>query len=538
MQNRNEKPDSMFGADGLSAQTPSQSDYEKSKIMYKTETGWDTLPIFKNENIVREDIDDTPDWPTDAYLSVLEQGYGTAGNMKGHVEGHMFKMDDEKYVFAIDKTRQFSFKPHLKKNPYTNETVPFNLEEFAKNPDFSDCELLDFVWECQDREGIKRIYGYEGIIIAFENEMGYTFLLKPQKKFVIRNGENIMSLAKGNINYTVGYNDIRPTDIEKVYDRPIDKINKDVQPVEWDPQSRSVNDSYTNNYVLDRNYNPILSTISVVSANDPSVTRKITITHGADVPVSFKEDENVLTVNYPDCDYCRFSKLKSYELFECMMHFPYGILRATYNPTTDRIEKSIECTGKISTGSGLYGSTYDYNGFTADLSGLKMFLNQKSDYINNSIKFDDSDELQRWIFSRANYYWTLTSTGEKAVWEDGNLVTESLKEKRKQDEIVRNEKIRKDVIASYKAKYGATTIDNIMKGKITVGMPWSLVSSAFPNGLFNSSNYSKVYKVVNNVPYINVATKKIVKQDYGMGNLVYVTVKNGKVSNVTYTNHR
>lgn len=57
MQNQNENPDVMFEVDGLSAERSSQSDYEKSKIMYKTKTGWDTLPIFKNDNIVREDVD-------------------------------------------------------------------------------------------------------------------------------------------------------------------------------------------------------------------------------------------------------------------------------------------------------------------------------------------------------------------------------------------------------------------------------------------------------------------------------------------------
>lgn len=69
-----------------------------------------------------------------------------------------------------------------------------------------------------------------------------------------------------------------------------------------------------------------------------------------------------------------------------------------------------------------------------------------------------------------------------------------------------------------------------MNGRITVGMPWSLVGSVFPNRLSDASSYSKTYKVVNNTPYVNINSKKIDKREHGWGVLVYVTVRNGKVS--------
>lgn len=100
------------------------------------------------------------------------------------------------------------------------------------------------------------------------------------------------------------------------------------------------------------------------------------------------------------------------------------------------------------------------------------------------------------------------------------------------------EKKKAAILNKYKQKYGATTIDNIMKGIIKVGMPWSLIKQVFANGVFEQSNYSTTYKVINNIPKLNLKEETIEIQEYGLGTLHYVTVRNGKVSNVWTTNHR
>lgn len=505
--------------------------------------------IYAVDNIFTDAVveEDTPVLPEDAYYTIIDTKYWPNGQLHWQIAGHLFDIGEGKYAFWINKNRYLVFKPQLKKNEYTGETIPFNLEEFAKNPDFSDCELLDFIWEDQDDEekGVKKLYGINGVIVAFENEMAFSFILNPQKKFIIKDGERIRTLIKGNVNYYAGHYDpnvewfVRPYDIKMVYDCPLNQVSKDQVPLVWHPETRTIDDSFGSSYVLDSSYNPKEFIISVLQDDNPSESRKFSIIAGEAVPISYAEDENVITLNYRDGDYCKFSKLKDYELFECILHFPFGILKASPKSDGSGINKWIECTGKVSSGNNFYGSTYDYNGFTANLNSLKLYLNSdSSDYIHNKLKFDDSKELQRWLFNADSSHWTLTATGEKTVWEDGHLVTESLKEKKKQDELARNEKIRKDVIASYKAKYGATTIDNIMNGRISVGMPWTLVGSVFPNGLSDASSYSKTYKVVNNTPYVNIDSKKIDKREHGWGILVYVTVRNGKVSNVRYTNHR
>lgn len=486
-------------------------------------------------------------WPANSLHTVLYPGDAYSPNRKGRVEGHVFEVGDGKYAFTMDKEHTFTFKPQLKKNSYTGETIPFNITEFAKKPDFSNCELLNFIWEYNpegEEKAIKKIYGFDGLILFFENEMCQTFILKPQKKFLIKTGDNILPLIKGNINYHLGnynYNYdifIRPNDIEKVYGCPPDQINENSKLLIWHPETKILEDPDGCSSILASNFDPIRFIITVLSTDGQESIKKVEITSGADVPISYSENENVLTLNYQNGDYCKFSKLKDYELFEGIIHFPYGKLTVSTRSDGNGIDKKIECTGKISSGSNYYGSSYNYNGFTADLSDLKMYLKKQSDYSNGIIKFDDTDQLQKWLYHKANNYWTLTATGEKARWQDGQLVTESLIEKMKQDELNKNERIRKEVLANYKTKYGATIIDNIMKGHISVGMPWSLVGSVFPNGVFNSSNYSKTYKVINNIPSISVSDRKLVKQEYGLGNLVYVTVRNGKVTNVTYTNHR
>lgn len=489
--------------------------------------------------------------PVEAYKKVVYPGTFYNDKWHGRIEGHVYRKEEGKYVFAIDENHQIAFQPQLKTNSYTGETLPFNLEEFAKKSDFKDCELLDFVWEesvSESREkNIKKIIGSEGRVLAFENDLGYTFLLKPQKKYLLKKNTSddyIYSVAKGYINnYLANYNNnynifASPNDIAKVYDRPMDQITEDLVPLTWHPESRIL-DGADFSYILGPDYNVESVLVQVPMANDSSANRYVKINEGQPFPISYTETSNVLTLNFSNGDYCKFSKLKDYELFEGVYHFPFGVLKASLN-SVGEIDKSIDCTGVVSSGSGYTGSTYNYNGFTADLIQLSIKLDPSkgSDYINNIVKFDDSDQLQKWLYSKANNYWTLTSTGEKATWSDGILLTESLKEKRRQDEIARNEEIKKSVIANYKAKYGASTIENVMKGRITVGMPWVLVSEAFPYTNWNATKYSKSFKVVNNLPTIDISSKKITKQLYGMGNLVYVTVCNGKVTNVTYTNHR
>lgn len=490
--------------------------------------------------------EDEPELPANSFHTVLYAG-DAYSNRRGRVEGHVFEIGDGKYGFVKDKNNLFSFKPQLKKNAYTGEPIPFDLEEFSKKPEFSNCELLDFVWEdtpTDEKKGIKKIYGVEGLLFMFENDRCQTFILKPQKRYLFRTGNNILPLVKGNLNYFLGnYSNnadiyVRSNHIDRVYGCPANQIKDSSTPLIWHPETRELEDPDFASSILATNYDPKRFIITVLSADGNEATKKVEITAGSDIPISYTENENVLTLTYQNGDYCKFSKLKDYELFEGVIHFPYGVLTASTRSDGNGINKKIECTGKVTSGSNLYGSTYDYNGFTADLSDLKIFLNKQSDYTNYIVKFDDSDQLQKWIYYKANNYWTLTSTGEKARWKDGELVTESLIEKKKQDELLTNERIRKEVIANYKTQYGASTIDNIMKGHISVGMPWSLVGSVFPNGMFNSSNYSKTYKVINNIPSISITHRKLEKQEYGLGNLVYVTVRNGKVTNVTYTNHR
>lgn len=456
------------------------------------------------------------------------------------IEGVVFERGDGKYCYRMDKDRQFSFRPtNLKTSPYTGESIPFNLEEFAKTSDFKDCELLDFVWKRMPTDsnlGVVKILGSNGVVKAFENDMGYTFLLKPHKKFSLNRDEEdrIYSLAKGSINYYFG-GDVHPSDILKVYPLPADKVTENQPQALWHPESRTVEDSNGVSYVLDPNYNLSYSLFSFPSNGNGGEPKKIPVCAGATTPTSISEEGNVLTLKYSNGDYCKFSKLKSYELFECVLHYPFGVLRATPSSDGEGVDKSFECTGKISSGKDSY---WTYNGFTADVSSLAMYLNPISYFAISQIKFDDYTRFQNWLFYNAVHNWKLTSTGEKAVWEDGKLITASLKEKMEQEEIARGKKIREDVIASYKTKYGIKTIDNILNGRITIGMPWTLVGSVFPNGLWSSSRYSKLYKVVNNKPQIDYNSKKIIKNDYGLGNLVYVTVTNGKITHITYTNHR
>lgn len=100
------------------------------------------------------------------------------------------------------------------------------------------------------------------------------------------------------------------------------------------------------------------------------------------------------------------------------------------------------------------------------------------------------------------------------------------------------EKKEKTILNKYKQKYGVATIDNIMKGIIKVGMPWALIKEVFANGVLEQSTYSTTYKVINNIPRVNLQKETLEIQEYGFGTLHYVTVRNGKVSNVWTTNHR
>lgn len=77
-----------------------------------------------------------------------------------------------------------------------------------------------------------------------------------------------------------------------------------------------------------------------------------------------------------------------------------------------------------------------------------------------------------------------------------------------------------------------------MKGIITVGMPWALIKQVFAHGVFDQTLYSTTYKVIDNIPQFDLRKGTIEIQQYGLGNLNYVTVRNGVVTNVTRTNHR
>ncbi len=450
------------------------------------------------------------------------------------IDGYLYEKESGKYCLYVDDTRQLTFIPPTKENPYTGEPYPFNLEEFAKNPDFTYCKIVDFfVWTESPNprklyNSLYRIFGKDGKVVAFENTNGQTFLLK---RYYVEDlvGRVIVGLGNRTDDHPIGVNNI-----SAVLDCSLSSDDFSMEKtLDWNPQTRTVMfpDS-SGGYICDKDYNPGYELWYIPSSSGDKSKLFPLNPYDLHPPVSYDETDKVLTFNYRNGDYCKFSKLKDYELFECILHLPFGVLTVNVTPEGG-IERKFDCTGEITTSLGKKKSTYI--GFTNYFSG-KMILNPPGEFTHGT-KFDDIRELQD-ILDNNDYSWRLTSTGERAVWEDGKLITQSLKEKRKQDEIAANEKIRKEVIASYKAKYGATVINNIMNGRITVGMPWALVSSVFPNGLYNSSSHGKIYKVINNIPQINISSKKIVKQEYGLGNLVYVTVRNGKVSNVTYTNHR
>lgn len=119
-------------------------------------------------------------------------------------------------------------------------------------------------------------------------------------------------------------------------------------------------------------------------------------------------------------------------------------------------------------------------------------------------------------------------------WKKGKEIAA---QKRAEEERLYKQKCN-SILTKYKAKYGTTTVNNIMNGIIRVGMPWELIKQVFPNGFFNQSRYSTTYKVVNNIPKIDIEKGIITIQEYGLGKLCYITVRNGKVSDVSVTNLR
>lgn len=258
---------------------------------------------------------------------------------------------------------------------------------------------------------------------------------------------------------------------------------------------------------------------------------------------SISQEGNIITVDLAGGDYVKYSKY-SHKPFEGKLTRKDGYF--TYETSSDGSETTLyyifgtPYTVEYTTDSGRRGgncevpagSKMSFSTLAREVYKLNMLISTydptdvvlKDGLITASI-YDNVNGKDRTHFVRES-----DGSGATVYWEKS-------KEIEKQQE-AQFQASADAVVASYKAKYGASVIDNIMKGQITVGMPWSLVSEVFPNGLFDSSAYSKVYKVVNNIPQVIVATKKLQKQEYGMGKLVYVTVRNGKVTHVTYTSVR
>lgn len=92
-------------------------------------------------------------------------------------------------------------------------------------------------------------------------------------------------------------------------------------------------------------------------------------------------------------------------------------------------------------------------------------------------------------------------------------------------------------LAPLKQKYGATNVENVRNGIIKVGMPWKLVEEAFPYATWQKSGSSATYKVWNNKPQIDRENKKFRKVTMGFGQLTYVTVRNGKITNIYFSGH-
>ncbi len=152
-----------------------------------------------------------------------------------------------------------------------------------------------------------------------------------------------------------------------------------------------------------------------------------------------------------------------------------------------------------------------------------------TNYDTNNQIFFKSAKLEAWFYDDANTHVLTTYLPGAIFHKDGVKIA------RQQDQaLVREEQA---ALAAVKNKYGASVVENIMKGSIKVGMPWSVVKEAFPYTTMSSSKYSTIYRVMNNIPQIDRRNKKFTKVNFGLGQVVYVTVRFGKVADVYYSGH-
>lgn len=150
-------------------------------------------------------------------------------------------------------------------------------------------------------------------------------------------------------------------------------------------------------------------------------------------------------------------------------------------------------------------------------------------YDTNNQIFFSSAGLETWFYDDADTHILTTYIPGAIFHKDGVRIAHQ------QDAALVKEE--QAALAAIKAKYGASVVDNIMKGSIQVGMPWSVVKEAFPYNTMSNSKHSTTYRVMNNIPQIDRVNKKFIKVNVGLGQLVYVTVRGGKVDDVYYSGH-
>lgn len=167
---------------------------------------------------------------------------------------------------------------------------------------------------------------------------------------------------------------------------------------------------------------------------------------------------------------------------------------------------------------------------------LRVDNNLLSNYDSNREIFfnDDNAKKEIWFYDDSNNHVFTTRFSGAIFHENGIRIA-------REQEAALTAKIKTEeeaAVASLKQKYGAANVENVRNGTIKVGMPWNLIEKAFPYSTMDKSTYSTIYRVWNNKPQIDRANKKFIKMNMGIGQLVYVTVKNGKVTDLYFSGHK
>lgn len=433
----------------------------------------------------------------------------------------------------------FYLKPTV--NEFTGESTATTITDFIKSPDLSKCYVISYRAYFPKNRVLKVS---SGKVKEITNSNGFTFRISENarinQKHLTENlrGSRVFDLPVLLYSKNLG---ILDTDIESIIYRGQNLTQSNNHKGVWYKyKDKSIylihNESFEfSGYkckITDR-LNPKSHKWFYVPIN--WMSKNAEFDNLPEIPTSFTETENVIEFNYANGDYFKVSKLKDNKIFDARLHGTNGLLRVSSKDNSILTEYDFTDDGVL---SGALGYTVV---IPDDMVYNEAMASNAVDFLNTPFEnqWSDMDVFEQSIEHRAaTWRWYKTDTKEEGEWYNYALHTKSELEAIRNHNSVAYKQRRDAIISRNNKQYGALNVQNVMKGIIKVGMPWELVKKAFANAVFEESSYATVYKLINNIPEISIEKNDIVLSEYGFGKFVYVTVKNGKVTSVTYTNHR